>query len=210
MSREEIERSALELLLDFGHGVLPPAPIPVQKIVEEHLGLTLLIADPADVGLPRNVLGAIFFEDNEVFVNATLQSREGRFNFTLAHEAGHDRLHRDVVDPMVFIRPLMKRLRAQRGILCRDDDRSLVEVQANAYASALLMPRPLVVEAVHEVAAENGIWWDGARYVYSTAEELVFIGALASRFQVSREAMRNRLSQLDVAIRGLPRQARFF
>lgn len=206
----DIERRANSLLTEFGRGAIPPAPIRVQRIAEDHLGLTLFIGDPSEIGQSNNVLGAIFFADNEVFINQKLIPLEGRFNFTLGHEVGHSHMHRDVVDPLTYLQPLLKRPAKAPGVLCRDGDSSSVETQANVFSACLLMPRLLLEDAAHQVAAEQGIWHNGSQFVYSKAEEPQYIGELANRFQVSREAMRLRLNDLMLAVQGLPRQPRFF
>lgn len=209
LSYEEIERKATDLLFEFGKGNLPGPLIPVQTIVEEYLGLSLFIGSPADIGQTDDVLGAIFFEDNEVFLNEKLLHMEGRFNFTLAHETGHDQMHRGVVDPVDYLRPLFGHPRRFPGVICRDGDRSILEWQADVYASCLLMPRTLLHNAVTEVAKEQEIWHDGRRFVYSPTEGAGFIGTLAQRFQVSRQAMRYRLDKVDLTREGEPRQIRF-
>lgn len=197
----------MTLLREFSEGHLAPEPVPVQQLVEKYLGLSLLIASPADLGLQDDVLGAIFFEDNEVFVNANLN--EGRFNFTLAHEVGHHQLHRGVVDPLTFVGTILKK-KEQPGVLCRARDRSRIEVQADIYASCLLMPKPLVSTAARDVAARHCIWHDGSQYIYSRGEEVAFLGDIARRFRVSREAMKYRLERLGLAALGLPHQSRLF
>lgn len=210
LTYEEIEDRALQLLLDFGKGQLPPAPIPVQYIAESHLRLILVITDPSEYGFSKDVLGAIFFNDNEVFINEALVTTKGRINFTVAHEIGHDRMHREVVDPLEYLKPLLKLPSKSPGILCRDGDRSIIEVQANIYAACLLMPRPLVIDAVDQVARHQGIHHDGVRYLYTRSEKVKFIGALAEVFEVSREAMQYRLEQLNLAVEGTPNQMRLF
>lgn len=210
LSYADIERQARNLLLAYGQGSLPSTPISVERLAEEYLGLRLYIGDPADIGQPPNVLGAIFFEDNEVFMNEKLLPLEGRFNFTLGHEIGHDRMHRNVVNPLTYLGPFLKQPVRKQGVLCRDGDYSIVEVQANIFSACLLMPRDLVDDAVHLEAAEQGIWHDGRQFVYSQSEEPRFIGNLSARFHVSREAMQKRLKDLQLAVPGLPRQPRFF
>jgi hypothetical protein len=91
-------------------------------------------------------------------------SNERRRRFTIAHEIGHFVLHPG-------------RLAPERGGAVNDAWRQQ-EREADQFAAELLMPEPLVREAVLELGA------DASR--------------LADRFDVSRQAMRVRLSGLGI------------
>jgi Zn-dependent peptidase ImmA (M78 family) len=76
----------------------------------------------------------------EIWVNAA-EARQwpARRRFTIAHELGHWRLHRDAHERAVFCRSGSIAPEAQtRGQLPPAED------EANAFAAALLMPAPLV------------------------------------------------------------------
>jgi hypothetical protein len=73
--------------------------------------------------------------------------KRGRYHFTLAHEAGHWRLHRkyyleDVSQGRLFGDDLTK-----PAYVCRSSDKRPVEWQADQFAANLLMPRKLVYAA---------------------------------------------------------------
>ena len=63
------------------------------------------------------------------------------------------------------------------------NDKSWKEMEANAFAAALLMPKTLVRAAVHEITRE-GIKGEA------------FVEALAGKFRVSKQAMGYRLLNL--------------
>ena len=92
-------------------------------------------------------------------------SNERRRRFTIAHEIGHFVLHPG-------------RLAPERGGAVNEAWR-LQEREADQFAAELLMPEPLVREAVLELGADAG--------------------RLADRFDVSRKAMQVRLSGLGIA-----------
>lgn len=122
-------------------------PVPVEEIADSHLGL--LIRDVEDLtaapGAPlltdaQAISGLLFPTRGEIWVNAA-EAREWprRRRFTIAHELGHWRLHRDV----------------ERPVFCRSgsidpSERSTAlpppEEQANAFAAAVLMPARLMRE----------------------------------------------------------------
>jgi hypothetical protein len=73
---------------------------------------------------------------------------EGRYRFTLGHEGGgHWRLHRPLVEANSGQKSLFGDTR-QPTVVCRSSQSNeRVELQANLYASCLLMPRKLVFQA---------------------------------------------------------------
>ena len=95
----------------------------------------------------------MFFDDRRIVIDESLDPeenawKEGRYRFTVAHEGGgHWRLHRHLFtkDPMqavLFGGP------ATPSVICRSGEaKERIEWQADFYASCLLMPRDLVIEA---------------------------------------------------------------
>jgi Protein of unknown function DUF45 len=109
LSEEVIERDAAALLAEYAQarGVTVKPPIPIEDIVEKHLKLRFEFDDTHKLfGIPRDpkcdadILGAIFFDEARIVIDESLDPEEnplmeGRYRFTLAHEAvGHWRLHR--------------------------------------------------------------------------------------------------------------------
>src|SRR5262249_46309682 len=149
IAKETIERDAEALLAQYAHakGVEIRAPIPIEDIVEKHLKLRMEFNDLRCLfGLPGgrkpDIFGAIWLDSAKIVIDESLDPeehplKEERYRFTLAHEGGHWRLHRPLVQE------------TQRSIVvCRSSQANeRVELQANRYASCLLMPRKLVMEA---------------------------------------------------------------
>jgi hypothetical protein len=92
-------------------------------------------------------------------------SGERRRRFTIAHEIGHFMLH-------------PPRARMERGGRVSEAGR-LEEREADSFAAELLMPEPLVRQAVHEQGAD--------------------VSRLADRFLVSKAAMQLRLKILGLS-----------
>jgi Zn-dependent peptidase ImmA (M78 family) len=239
---ESIERDAETLLAQFAHarGVAIRAPIPIEDIVEKHLKLHVefddlhrLLGVPRDgLGTEPDIFGAIWLETGEIVIDESLDPEvrpaiEGRYRFTLCHEGGgHWRLHRPFVQANSGQGSLFGDTR--QPVICRSSQSNeRVELQANLYASCLLMPRKLVLQAwrdrfgndhprmlrrkerivvpcdVDEEIAAVVRSFDQAR-----DDEVLehFARPFAEQFMVSPIAMRIRLERLELLHREVPRQ----
>jgi hypothetical protein len=213
-----IERDADALVAEYGQrlGVPVTAPVPVEDILELHLGLTFAIEDLAALFGTGGVLGAIWFNEELVRIDTRLDpsenpSRLGRYRFTLAHEIGHWRLHRSYFreDPA---QAALFDGRGQPAFVCRAGDKLPVEWQADTYAGYLLMPKALIVAAWREwrgsldpvVLADlpAAPVADGRDPASATLDR--FSRPLAERFEVSAESMRIRLEKLGLLLRERP------
>lgn len=168
---------AATLLASWG---VPRAPIPVEEICE-HLGLTVVYETlPAETS---SVL--IRHPDGTRVIGVNARHAPRRQRFSLAHELGHALLHfpdeppRD--DEAVVSRPL--------EVLFRDgvagQGTNGVEIDANAFAAALLMPSDLVSSRFRRRWQQ-----DMSRRVDDVIDDL------ADEFDVSTQAMRYRLVNL--------------
>ncbi|RMD63490.1 MAG: hypothetical protein D6826_04805, partial [Alphaproteobacteria bacterium] len=99
LHEKQIEREA-KLLLDEwaekGHEI--SVPIPLDELVEIHLLLPFEIVDLRSQFGGHDVMGAIWFNDGTIRIDSSLDPHKfphlrGRYNFTVAHEVGHWRLH---------------------------------------------------------------------------------------------------------------------
>jgi len=219
LADEAIERDAEALLAQFAQarGMAIRAPIPIEDIIEKYLKLHIEFDDlHRRLGVPRggsgteaDIFGAIWFETGEIVIDESLDpeerpSIEGRYRFTLAHEGGHWRLHRRLVQAN------SGQGSRQPTVVCRSSRaKERVELQADLYASCLLMPRKLVRQAWCQF--EN----DYPRVVVpgDTEDEMTLIRVfdrmrddeaarrLAWQFFVSPIAMRIRLERLGLLYR---------
>jgi hypothetical protein len=204
--------------------------IPVEDIARYHLCLQVEFADLHDVlGLPRygggpDILGAIFFEQSAILIDDRLNSQAhpeqlGRYRFSLAHEVGHWRLHREAMARRKLANA------GQPAFICRQSEAVTVPVewQAETFASCLLLPRdrglkewcalrgsgePLAFEVrAHGSARLRRLWFglasDGeearmlfARECAGLFDELA--AGLAKMFAVSTPAMRVRLEGMKL------------
>jgi len=146
LTKKSIAAAANRVVADYEtkieHRVQPP--VPVENIIERGLGLQLGFADLRKKLNLTDVLGATYVKEGLICADRSLaeSQNEGRLCFTLAHEAGHWVLHRDLV---------VQACRTGRGravIFCRvKDARKPLEWQSDYFASCLLMPEEAVKEA---------------------------------------------------------------
>lgn len=162
------ESAAAALLEEMG---VVKAPIAAQEIAEA-LGVRVVRAK-----MEASLSGMLIRDGDDLAIGVNQGHPKSRQAFTVAHELGHLRMHRGrplIVDSMVRVN---FRDRTSASATSRE------EMEANAFAAALLMPSTLVLEA----AAQR-----------SRVSRDRLAGDLAARFKVSEQAMSYRLINLGV------------
>ena len=147
-------------------GVAAPA-VPIDRIARS------LHARIQYVPFDGDLSGMATIKDGVPIIGVNALHHPNRQRFTIAHELGHIQLHRTLIENVVHL---------DQGSLRRDalaaagtDDH---EIEANAFAAELLMPKELLTAAL------------GDRTVDLEDDEA--ITALAKKFKVSEAAMRFR------------------
>lgn len=156
LSDADIEAEANMLLQSFEakYGTIQTAATPLDEIIENHLRLGFEVAD---LGHPA-ILGQLDIQENLIRINTVLDPhqdprKEGRYNYTLAHEGGHQVLHRPyaeaLMEPTLFDEPEEEK---ESIILCRmEDQKAPIEIQADKFAACLLMPRKKIIQKFSEL-----------------------------------------------------------
>ena len=183
-----IESSARALLDEFlmwsdNHD---PVPVRAEVIAEQFLNYTIDITDQGIFSDPE-CLGGIIFDEKLIKINASVESHEGRYNFTIAHEIGHHVLHKQIYFDL--------RSDETNRIICREaGDKPLVEQQADRFAAALLMPKG-AVNAAFALVDEGSLPTSTptTKALRALANKVVVIGGFSN---VSNTAMVNRLVDL--------------
>lgn len=214
MKDQEFEDESALLLAEYGnkHGQVIAPPIPVDEMVELYMGLSLEFLDMQKLFGVGDVHGALWVNEKRVGIDQRLDPARspamlGRYHFTLAHEAGHWRLHRQLFQKKANQLSLLPENVERPEYICRSDSTEPIEYQANRFASCLLMPREMVKRAWHE-------WRGGMDPIYlpdlreevgtSGTDDIVLENAvrpLAATFQVSPEAMRIRVEEMRLLLR---------
>jgi hypothetical protein len=184
-SDEEIELLCLDELQRADLLPASAAPIRIDRFVEKRFGVTPQYDDLGD-----GVLGLTVFGPKGV--QAVIMARsldeektkvaERRIRSTIAHEAGHGLLHAHLFVLQAGGRPLFGDFSdPQRPkVLCRDTadsqgrpkaryDGKWWEFQANTVMGSLLLPRPLVEQALEPFLVERGSL--GGRMLDNTRRE---------------------------------------
>ncbi len=119
-------------------------------------------------------------DDGTKVVGVNSNNGDERKRFTIAHEIGHALLHLEDDNEMFIDKP--------REVLFRDAVSSRAtdarEIEANAFAAELLMPKTIVRRAFY-VAVQSD-------------RDDALVGKLATEFEVSRTAMAYRLVNLGL------------
>jgi Zn-dependent peptidase ImmA (M78 family) len=160
-------------------------PIPVEDIAEHFLGYSIEITNEG-VFSDVDLLGGICFETNTIYVNHSIEFHDGRYAFTIAHEIGHHILHREEY--------LSATEKTNREILCRETGaKPQIEIEADRFAAALLMPADCLVKAVKDIRTKQNISSIGQ--ARGLANRLIKEHGFNN---VSNTAMINRLIELEL------------
>ena len=197
LSEQEMEQEAQTLLDAYCDKQGRPfqIPVPVDDILETHLGLSLDLDDLQKMlGIP-DVLGALWVDKREVFIDQSLDPHEypemmGRYHFSVGHEIGHWCLHRPYLANAGRQADMFTDGEPQPAVICRTSQaKERIELQADRFAAYLLMPRSMVLKR-----------FDPARFQSLTRSEIMdyVVPNLAADFAVSRSAMRIRLENLGL------------
>ena len=189
-------------------GLYPAAPeaIRIDRFIEKRFGVT-----PRSEALPDGVLGLTRFGKKgveEIVIAKTLDEggtkvAERRLRSTLAHEAGHGLLHAYLFCLGEKPKSLFDDHDHTPRILCRevmDTSRPKAsssghwsEYQANRAIGGLLLPRPLVEQALQEFCVEAGRL--GQR-VLAPEKRAAAIRAISGTFDVNPVVVRIRLEEI--------------
>ena len=104
------------------------------------------------MGFDPDILGAIFFEQKQIVIDENLDpdansAKEGRYLYIAAYEVGHWRLHRGLFGKDPAQASLLDANTPPRVICRTSQAKARIELQADLYASCLLIPRKLVFAA---------------------------------------------------------------
>jgi Zn-dependent peptidase ImmA (M78 family) len=163
---EKARKAARTIVRDFG---VKSAPVPVERIIKAK-NIVLQYAP-----LDEDLSGMAYIKDGVGIIGINALHHPNRQRFSAAHELAHHELHD---------REIRKAVHVDRGfrVLLRDDVSSQgvdpLEIEANAFASELLMPSELLTTALHASGLD--------------IEDDAGIEALARKFRVSSSAMRYR------------------
>lgn len=169
MSREAVKRAKDKAKKLLKSASVSHYPIPVEALAKQQ-GITV-----RSIPLDHELSGMAFVKDGLPVIVVNSAHHPNRQRFTLAHELAHHVLHQSYLTNNVHI---------DKGILKRNQRSSegvdTKEIEANAFAAELLMPRNLLIAFSHVDINDDS--------------ELLEV---ARKFRVSPSAMAIRLTNLD-------------
>jgi Zn-dependent peptidase ImmA (M78 family) len=170
--RQTVEELASQLLVDQG---IKNIPVAVDKIAKA-LGAQLRYSP-----LDEELAGMVFVKDAVPIIGVNSLHHPNRQRFTIAHEIAHLRLHREEITRAVhvdkgFAEPMLKRDAVS------STGTEQIEIEANQFAAALLMPRAIL----EEILAGQSV----------DVEDERSLEHLAKRFRVSRATLQYRIRNL--------------
>jgi Zn-dependent peptidase ImmA (M78 family) len=171
MTNQRIEQQARALLAKYN---ITRAPVPVEQIATAEGAQ--VVRSPSS----GQESGFLLRDGHRTLIGLNSRDTDRRQRFTIAHELGHLRLH----DGRPLIVDHSVRVNKRNDVSSAATDRE--EIEANAFAAALLMPQALIIETVHR-HLDRGI---------VTQDELTH--QLANEFEVSPQAMSWRLINLNI------------
>lgn len=165
---KQARRRAREVLAQAG---ISKAPVPIERLIKK---LNIVLRHEA---LDEDLSGMAYIHDGLSMIGINAIHHPNRQRFSAAHELGHHILHSAEITNSVHVD------KGATRVLLRDESSSLgvdrLEIEANAFASELLMPRDLLVAEMGGVPVD--------------VEDDAQVEVLAKRFKVSTHAMRVRL-----------------
>ena len=164
MAPSATEKAAKRLLQEQG---ISSAPVDVHAIAR---ALDISVHYER---MDSDISGLVVFQNQSAKVAINQFHHRNRQRFTLAHEIGHIQLHAKGKDRVFVDKRFFRNDQSSKGELRE-------EIEANAFAASLLMPKHLIDEHLN---ADEGI-----------TDTEVF--RMATKFEVSEQAMTLRLVRL--------------
>lgn len=170
--QDELDKLAASLLVSLK---IDAIPVPVDRVARR-LGAQLRYSP-----LDSELAGMVFIKDGVPIIGVNSLHQPNRQRFTIAHEIAHLHLHEREVAAAVHVDKGFPDAALRRDKRSADGS-ELLEIEANRFASALLMPRSAVESELraHPIDIEDP----------SAMERM------AKRFRVSGAALQFRLRGL--------------
>lgn len=169
MPPRRAEATARRLIRE--HGIKKP-PVPVESLAER-LGAKVSYSP-----FEGDLSGMVFRHDDQVIIGVNSLHHPNRQRFTIAHEIGHMLLHKG--EEVHVDRTYRVNLRDDLSSQAVSRD----EIQANAFAAALLMPEEMLIEDLR-----------GQDIDFENEDQL---RVLAAKYGVSFQALNLRLANLGL------------
>lgn len=187
----QIESLAYSELLRYEErfGKLDTLRVPIDKIIESW-GLEYYWDDLRHYGVPEGTIGLLDHQKRLIVLEEAVRE-QARERFTLAHEAGHWKLHlrkRPAPNQLSLFQDVRERF------FCRGEAEEVwMFREANHFAACILMPRASLVPLAKALLAEGAV-----DALLDERNMVKALNHLAEVFDVSKQAMEIRLRELGL------------
>jgi Zn-dependent peptidase ImmA (M78 family) len=215
LSRDDIDREAERVALHFDPSAFHRTTSPVYEVVRGFQDdYSVPFSFGQDLGFSqsgRKVVGRFYFGSRRIAIDGILPLDSPRFRWTLSHEIGHLVLHRKI-DPRTITGGAPElvdtRVQLRFGRAAQRSGLDWVEWQANKFAAALLLPRPILFNALSSVQKELDVRRPGSIYLddqrHNIAAYVTTLQKLVALLAVSRTMLRIRLIDLGLLVDARP------
>ncbi len=160
--------SAKAVLAEFG---VENAPVPVERIIKRR-NIKVQFSP-----LDKELSGMALIKDGVAIIGVNALHHPNRQRFTMAHELGHHVMHHEAINGTVHVDKGFAMILMRDDLASQGTDR--MEIEANAFASELLMPQP-ILEKMLDVSSVD-------------LDDTESLQAIAKKFKVSLSALQYRL-----------------
>ena len=161
-------------------------PVPVDKIARA-LGARLFYSP-----LDEELSGMVYIKDGVPIIGVNSLHHINRQRFTEAHEVAHLQLHRDYITQAVHVDKRFSESMLRRDAVSATGTQRL-EIEANQFAAALLIPRASLEEVLSSTELD--------------VEDERALEDLARKFKVSKATLQYRIRNIAGEMTQAPRQS---
>ena len=192
LTKDEIKKYAQNL---YNQCVFSSNNIIEEILIQQYPQYKITFTD-----LPNGILGSLSFSNKIISLSNQIISDPHRKNFTLAHEIGHLYLHKNFLES--FNCDLID---YEESITINFSDEILkrMEIQANIFASYILLPEKIFLREVLNLFKKYSIT---KNYLYldnqpcNKQEVFLILHILSSKFNVSKEVIKIHLKNEKLLI----------
>lgn len=171
MRRQTTEDRAVKLLERFDISSIEDLPVPIERIAKS------LGAKVRSSPLDDELSGFVYIKQGVPIIGVNALHHPNRQRFTIAHEVAHLHLHRDYITSEVHVDKTFSEVLKRDGSSASGTAR--LEIEANQFAAALLMPSFMLEELLDESPID--------------IEDEDSLEEWARKFKVSKAALQYRL-----------------
>ncbi len=172
------------------------------KTIKDIFGVRFIFDENLDFHKKNKILGKLSFNPLEIYISKELQDNVYRWRFTLAHEIGHLLFHYEILKNYLDENTDTEKSLSLGDELPSELNKNM-EIQANIFASYLLLPtKPLLQDVANYFIKQNiykpYLYLDSQKVNQSLVNN--FLSELKNKYEVSFSTAKFRLISLGLVI----------